>query len=93
MPPDVPERFGADVLEGGVTVENVVMTQQTQVQALPAAARLRATSAAASWTTAPSTCVGFGTGHVASFGHMSNVAGVIKPNPTYGHRPPLEPST
>jgi hypothetical protein len=94
MPPDVLERFRTRDLGGGVTVESFT-TQQTQVQAGPAVARLRATSARASWTTAPSTCAGsgFGNGHVSSLGHMPNHLDVTtKPIPAYGHRQPKEMS-
>jgi hypothetical protein len=92
---DDPERFGTRVLGGGVTVANVVTMQQMQVQARPTVARLRATSAPASWLAAPSTCaadLGFATGHVSSLGHMSIETGVTKPNSAYGRRQPKEMS-
>lgn len=76
-----------------MTVENVVTMQQMQIQAGPTVARLRATSAPASWATASSTCAdfGFATGHV-SLGHLSIGTGMTKPNPAYGHRQPKEKS-
>jgi hypothetical protein len=95
MLPDDPERFGTRDLGGGVTVENVVTMQRMQVQARPAVARLRATSAPASWLATSSTCpadLGFATGHVSSLGHTSIETGVIKPNQAYGHRQPKEMS-